>query len=374
MKGRIAPNAVRPELLMPPYDKMIKLIQNGVTEPEELTIQLGISAVRAGFDSVYNMNGYGEADWLSILETTAVYQQAGIQMEKYGQKLQRGETIDWSRITYYADLAQKNQGGDFTPLSEIEDSDFPFVETGFKPIDDHLGGIPEVGVIAVGGASTSGKTWLWVSLSSQFAKIHEDKKIAFFSIEMILPEIKARYDAMKLPEEAAKRIMINPHPVTVEEVIAKAATIDNLGLVGIDFADLLVRGETSTSTMEHIYRTLMVGAKTLGVPIVLLSQLSNYYGGCPTPNKFRWTRLAEALAWMVLMTYNPSTDWFGEEESKNCNLPVIKNTAYLLCWKVRGGFRKHMDDSPGAILVDFRGNMGWNPTKSGRWFMLKDIE
>jgi len=34
---------------------------------------------------------------------------------------------------------------------------------------------------------------------------------------------------------------------------------------------------------------------------------------------------------------------------------VNENAAYIIAWKVRGGFRKHPDDSPGAILTPFKG-------------------
>jgi hypothetical protein len=36
---------------------------------------------------------------------------------------------------------------------------------------------------------------------------------------------------------------------------------------------------------------------------------------------------------------------------------------------VRGGFRKHLDASPGAIQIPFRGDKGWS-NKEGRWYSL----
>jgi replicative DNA helicase len=87
------------------------------------------------------------------------------------------------------------------------------------------------------------------------------------------------------------------------------------------------------------------------------------------------TGLAEALAWMVLMLYNPTTDWHSEPEGREeYFLPERvysgSQTGYVICWKVRGGFRKHLEDSPGAIAIPFRGDTGWHGTK-GKWFSLK---
>ena len=70
------------------------------------------------------------------------------------------------------------------------------------------------------------------------------------------------------------------------------------------------------------------------------------------------------------MIYNPSTDFFEEDEDANDALPIIENSAYLVAWKVRGGFIKHLDDSPGAILLPFRGDKGWS-NRDGKWFSLK---
>lgn len=155
-----------------------------------------------------------------------------------------------------------------------------------------------------------------VNLAICWASKHKKENVAIFTLEMMKEEIKRRFDEIyKLSESTQDRIQINDAIVTPEEVIAKASTIENLGLVCIDFADLLIKGDTTESAMAHIYRTFMLGAKTLGCPVVLLSQLNRgYSGGIPRPKDIRYTGLAEALGWLILMLYNPSTDWFAEEE------------------------------------------------------------
>lgn len=368
LTGRISRNSVRPDLFLSPYDKLISELQAG-KEKEDLILSVGLEPVHTALASIENMNGTKEADWPSILETTSMYYNAGSKLGKFSEKLKRGEPVDWAQITYYAKLAQQNQGGDFTPLSEIKGSGVSYVKTGWKPIDEHLCGFPSVGLVVIGGLPGSGKTWSWIKLSAEFAKEHPDKNVAFFTLEMIQEEVKERYDPLQLSEEVKQRILINPHPINVEGVVAKASSIENLGLVGIDFADLLIEKDTNESEMSHIYRTLMLGAKELNCPIVLYAQLNGSTEKLPRPNNLRWTRLAEALGWSVLMLYNPMTDWRDGVSTKT-KLQKRKNAAYLLAWKMRGGFRVHMDDSPGAIMIPFRGDVGFGDKSI--WFKIDD--
>ena len=200
LSGRISKNSIRSDAFLSPYDKLIKEFQAGKSK-EELIISVGLDAFHSCLISIENMNGTGEADWPAILQTTSMYWQAGQKLGKFSEKLSRGEPVDWAQVTYYAKLAQQNQGGDFTPLSAITESGVTYVKTGWKPIDEHLCGFPSVGLIVIGGLPGSGKTWSWIKLSSEFAKLHTDKKVAFFSLEMILGEIKERYDAIKLDKE-----------------------------------------------------------------------------------------------------------------------------------------------------------------------------
>lgn len=370
---RIALNAVRPELFMPPYSDIIKLLNKGDLEVEDIIERVGLSPVQACIDASKNINGLGEKNWVKILENSASNYEAGGKLERFGKKLQQGGEVDWGAVSSIASKAMVGMGGDFVPLGEIEPGEIPFKETGFMPIDTHLGGIPEVGQVIVAAPPGTGKTTFMVGLTGCYARTHSKENVAIFTLEMMQREIALRFkEVMKLDDETMGRIQINDAIITPEEVISKAATITNLGLVCIDFADLLIHGETTESSMAHVYRTFMLGAKQLGCPIILLSQLNRgYTGGIPRPNDIRYTGLAEALAWMILMLYNPGTDWFGEEDSDNNDLPIVDDTAYIVCWKVRGGFRKHRDDSPGAIQVGFKGNMGWRHNAEGKWFALK---
>ena len=73
---------------------------------------------------------------------------------------------------------------------------------------------------------------------------------------------------------------------------------------------------------------------------------------------------------MLIMLYNPEKDFYEENEKEKEILPIMEKTAYMIVWKVRGGFRQHPDDSPGAIATGFTGSKGWFTNKS-KWFSLK---
>ena len=372
MKGKISPNAVRPEIFLSPYSNLVKLIKEGNIEKEDLIEQIGLTPIHACLQAVESLNGTGNANWVEILEHSAASYAAGIEMEKLGKKLQRGDKIDWTKITTLSRNAQDKLTSNLVPLSEVESKELPFIPSGWKILDDHLGGIPEVGVIVLGGVTGVGKTTFMTRFAGSFAKAHPNKKVVVFSIEMILTEIAARFRQVESWGEAEKRIILDEVPVSPDEAISIAATVDNLGLVCIDFSDLMVEKDTTESEMAHIYRTLMKGAKALHCPILLLSQLTyrDKMGGIPKPSWIRYSSMAESLAWMILMLYDPAHGWCDENEDANNTLPIIEDTAYIICWKCRGGFRIHLDDSPGAICVPFKRNTGWGATKS-RWFSLK---
>lgn len=373
LAGRITPSALTPDIFIPPYDDLIRYIQkNGTDDVEGMIEKIGLSPVQAAHEAAKTLNGLGDANWVSILENSALNYDAAIKLERFSKKMKNGEEAQWPSIESLRKRYEAGISNDLISLSKIKRGEVPFIEIGWSAFDRHTMGIPEVGVIVAGGNPGVGKTTFAIRFSSSFARKYTEKQVAFFSIEMILQEIALRFDEVdKLPMEVQDRIKLCERPVTPEDVISKASTVDNLGLIVIDFSDLMISGETTESQMAHIYRTLMIGAKELRVPILLLSQLNRYDGGIPKPYNLRYTGLAEALSWMIIMLYNANTDWHSKEDDSP--LPVVKNTAYAIIWKVRGGFRAHQNESPGAIMMPFRGDKGWHPNQS-KWYSLQNEE
>lgn len=370
-ENRTSPVLYRAELFFPPYDLIFKDIKKGLS-PEEITLRHGISLMQSAHTASMSLNGLGEkTNWVQLLEKTKSLYEAGQQFEKLSRKLQRGEDIDWSQITDQARKVQIGQAGDFIPLSEIEGSEVPFIASGWPIIDKHLGGWPEVGMILVGGDPGIGKTTFAGNAVSCFANQYKDKKVAVFSIEMLKCELAMRLrEIEKLDKSIEERILVNDIAgITADEIVNKSATIENLGLVIVDFGDLVVE-ENTEAAYAKMYRTFAFGSKQLHAPFMVLVQLIKAKSGLPRPVHLRYTKLAEAFAWEILMLYDPSRDWDSDEKQQV--LPVRANAAYILCWKVRGGFRSHKDDSPGAIQLPFSGERGWSLDKS-RWFSLRKI-
>lgn len=370
IEGRLPLNAVRPELFCAPYNEVIKLMKDGNQETEYLINNVGLAPIQSSLDASHSLNGLGEANWVSILEKSRALYSAGTKMEKLSHKLKEGEDVNWAEVVGMARDADTSRT-DFVPLSDVKDGAMPFIPTGYEPWDMHLLGVPEAGLIITAGNPGVGKTTLMTKLASCFVKKHPDKTAAIFSLEMILMEIAGSFRKYKmLNAEQESRIMLQEKSGTIDDLINRAAKVSNLGIIAIDFADLMIRGEVSEAQMAHIYTTAQIGAKDLHVPLILLSQLNRTYtGGIPRPVHIRYTSMAEATAWMLTMLWNPSDDYFEKQDEATSPLPIKPNLAYIIAWKVRGGFRQHPNDHPGAIMIPFKGKTGWGDTH--RWFSLQ---
>ena len=370
IKKHISPTAVRPEIFQHPYNKIVRDIKEGKT-PEEIYLNYG-EAYDTALMATEHINGQHDIDWIELLERSKVIQETGQKLDRISHKMQDG---DWDgNLANLRDII--NQFGEGKTgrraLDQIEPMEMPFVETGWNAYDTHLGGLPEVGLVIVSGNPGSGKTTWAVRLAKSFATRHKKKIVSFYSLEMIDPEIAMRFREVGGEGKYKERIQINCDPLTVSEVINDAARIDNLGLVIIDFADYLIRGEVTDSSMGEVYLSCAIGAKQLGCPIVLLAQYSRKYeGGIPRPYHIRYTSLAEILGWMLICLYNPDTSFYKSDKDARNIIPTKPGHAYALVWKVRGGFRKHPTESPGYIDHQFKGSKGWGPT--GRWFHLRDF-
>lgn len=368
--GKISANAVRPEIFFPPYDEVIKLYKSGMTTIEELSEICGFSVVSTLLEAEHNVNGsLSKLDFVKTLERSYATYSAGDELEKLGKKMKKGEQVDLSKLTTIAAKVERTETS-LTPASQVVPREMPFIECGYKPIDEHLGGIALAGVTLIGAYVKVGKTSLAIRMQKDFLTRYPDKKVAFFSLEMLNEEIRMRGDEIDtFTKDELDRWILCDEPNTAEQVINKAASIDDLGLVVIDFADMMIQGEGTEPQYTMLYKTLAMGAKSLRVPIILLAQFSgSYSGGVPRPYHFRWSRLAEALASTVITLWNPDKDNFSYDETI---LPRVDGEAYICCWLVRGGFRIHREDNPGAIRIPFRGDKGWHPTRS-KWFVMRD--
>ena len=173
--------------------------------------------------------------------------------------------------------------------------------TGFRSLDRVLAGMGNSDLVIVGARPGMGKTSFCLNIGTNVAK-QTKKAVAIFSLEMSAEQLVSRIissealvDSYALrtgelkPEEwehiaqaashlAGCDILIDDTPGnTVTSMKAKLRRVNNLGLVVIDYLQLMQsdkRIENRTQEVSEISRALKILAKELNVPVVCCSQLS----------------------------------------------------------------------------------------------------
>ena len=194
----------------------------------------------------------------------------------------------------------------FDRLAELaqSDNDFPGISTGLKDLDRKINGLNKSDLILIAARPGMGKTSIALNIALHAAK-HTDKAVVLFSLEMSREQLGMRLISNesfvdnqklvtgKLSEDEWNRIGVassalsqtdirvddNPS-LSVAEMNAKCRRIDNLGLVIIDYLQLMTsagngrQSENRVNVVSDISRALKIMAKELNVPVICLSQLS----------------------------------------------------------------------------------------------------
>ena len=239
-----------------------------------------------------------------IVET--VYAQVGTPAELlenaekkiYGlRKGERGESLEHIGVTLHKV---------FDRLAELYQSDaaFPGMSTGLADLDRKINGLNNSDLILVAARPAMGKSAFALNLALNVAKKY-NKTVAIFNLEMSREQLAMRLLAIesfvdgqkmatgKLSNEewsklgmasnalAQTDIRIDDNPsITVAEMNAKCRRLDNLGMVVIDYLQLMngsgygKGGDSRVNIVGEISRSLKIMAKELNVPVICLSQLS----------------------------------------------------------------------------------------------------
>jgi len=172
------------------------------------------------------------------------------------------------------------------------------------------------------------------------------------------------------------RIHVMEFSANPEEIIQEASRFPDVGMILLDYVDYLAQ-EKSLTAYDDAYMKLQMGAKSLAVsskfrsmPIIVLAQFGkgSYKGGVPTINNLMFT--GDAGAYQIMMLYNPNNDFYSDDKENTFELPVVKGKGYLVFWKVKSGFRNHVDAFPGAIQVNWSARNGFDLNNDGVWFSL----
>ena len=191
-------------------------------------------------------------------------------------------------------------------LEELAESgsDIAGLSTGLHDLDRKINGLNKSDLLLIAARPGMGKTSLALNVALNVAK-STDKTVAFFSLEMSREQLATRLlsnesfvdnqklTTGKLDEEdwgklslassalSQTDIRVDDNPaITVAEMNAKCRRLDNLGLVVIDYLQLMTAaapgksGENRVTVVSEISRALKIMAKELNVPVICLSQLS----------------------------------------------------------------------------------------------------
>jgi replicative DNA helicase len=197
----------------------------------------------------------------------------------------------------------KNLLNKYFEETEIKEVDSDVVFTGYKALDNRLGGLRRSDMVVLAARPSLGKTSLALGIARNAAVNHK-KRVAIFSIEMSNEQIVQRFLAneanvdshrLRLGEqtEAEERrmmdatgvlseapIFIDDSPVlTVMEMKSKAKQLSfekGIDMVIIDYIQLMYGNgrDNRVQEMTEISRSIKEMARELNVPVIAVSQLS----------------------------------------------------------------------------------------------------
>jgi len=250
----------------------------------------------------------------------------------------------------------------FGHLNELSqsDSDIPGAPTGLRDLDRKINGLNKSDLIILAARPGMGKTTIALNILANVAKVTR-KTVAFFSLEMSREQLAARllscesavdnnklttgrldqedWEKIAIASSALSQtdIRVSDNPtISVTEMNALCRRLDNLGLIVVDYLQLMTRADKDSRSAENrvnvvaeISRALKIMAKDLNVPVICLSQLSRASESRtdkrPLLSDLRESGAIEQDADQVIMLYrddyyNPNT-----AEQNVCECIVAKN-------------------------------------------------
>lgn len=247
-------------------------------------------------------------------------------------------------------------------LNELASSDsaVPGLSTGLGDLDRAIAGLNRSDLIILAARPGMGKTSMALNILLHAGKF-SGKAVVFFSLEMSREQLAMRlissesyvdnkrlvtgrlsgedWDKIAAASMALNQtgIWIDDNPMlTVADMNAKCRRVDNLGLVVIDYLQLMTasggdsrRGDNRQQVVSEISRALKIMAKELNVPVLCLSQLSRGSEGRadkrPMLSDLRESGAIEQDADIVMFLYRE--DYYNQdtEDHNLCECIIAKN-------------------------------------------------
>lgn len=261
-------------------------------------------------------------EYLKILRDRSLQRQVAGVVNDLGGMLQEGVTTGQDMLAEaekrIADIRNGRSQNGLVPmqdiileaydrLGELADDSKPSatVSTGLPDLDRRIHGLGASNLIILAARPGVGKTSLGLHVALDAGKF-SGKDVAFFSLEMsreqlalrlISAEVYLEHDKLvtgKLSEDDWVKVSVAAESLvqskiwvdddasnTVASIKAKCRRLPNLGLVVIDYLQLMDssgtrkrRGENRQQEISDISRSLKIMAKELNVPVLCLSQLN----------------------------------------------------------------------------------------------------
>ena len=236
-------------------------------------------------------------------------------------------------------------------LSEMSESDsrLPGLSTGLSAVDNKITGLNKSDLILLAARPGMGKTSFALNIALNVAKSTQ-KTVAVFSLEMSREQLATRLlsseacvenyrlktgnlretdwekiaGAATILNKVDVRIDDNPM-LSVADMNAKCRRLENLGLVVIDYLQLMTSaggksgGESRQQVVSDMSRMLKIMAKELNIPVICLSQLSRANekrdDKRPMLSDLRESGAIEQDADIVLFLYRD--DYYNEDSEKH---------------------------------------------------------
>ena len=278
------------------------------------------------------------------------------------------------------DIRQGRQSADLKPISEViigvydeiyqmnskTDSRYTGIPSGFTGLDALLSGLNKSDLILVAARPGMGKSSFALNIAANVA-LKNDVEVAVFSLEMSNPQLVSRMlssdasitsDKLRtghLDAEEWSRLAISAQRlsatqiyfddsagITVSQIKAKLRRLKKLGLVIIDYLQLMGSGSRIENRVQEVSM-----AKELNVPVICLSQLSRAaeqrQGHRPMLSDLRESGSIEQDADSVLFLFREA--YYNEE---NQDQPANENLATCIVAKNRHG-------STGDVTIGWQG-------------------
>ncbi len=282
------------------------------------------------------------------------------------------------------DIRQGRQVSELTPIADVvigvydniykvqtrTDSRYTGLPSGFTDLDAVISGLNKTDLILVAARPGMGKSAFALNVAFNVA-VKNDVDVAIFSLEMSNAQVVTRMlssDSLieneklrtgHLSTDEWTRLAVSARRVsgthiylddtagmTVQQMKAKLRRLKNLGLVVIDYLQLMQgggRNENRVLEISNITRNLKIMAKELNVPVICLSQLSRTAerreGHRPMLSDLRDSGSIEQDADIVLFLFREAYYKDEPKDSKNKEEapPPNPNIATLIVAKNRHG-------------------------------------